>query len=97
MLTVGYCERSSGRSESCVGSSPVRNLATAGPPRCCPISDSMLLRQFDEAISLVEKALALDPNDPACHLAACRVLSMAGKPAEGIEHAKIAMRLDPPP
>jgi TolB-like protein len=56
---------------------------------------SVLLRQFDEAISLVEKALALDPNDPACHLAACRVLSAAGKPAEGIEHGKIALRLDP--
>jgi len=56
---------------------------------------SVLLRQFDEAISLVEKALALDPNDPACRLAACRVLSAAGKPAEGIEHGKIALRLDP--
>jgi len=56
---------------------------------------SIHLRQFDEAISLVEKALALDPNDPACHLAVCRALSMAGKPAEGIEHGKIALRLDP--
>jgi TolB-like protein/tetratricopeptide (TPR) repeat protein len=56
---------------------------------------SMLLRQFDEAVSLIEKALALDPNDPACHLAACRVLSAAGRPAEGIEHGKIALRLDP--
>jgi TolB-like protein/tetratricopeptide (TPR) repeat protein len=56
---------------------------------------STLLRQFDEAISLVDKALALDPNDPACHLVACRVLSAAGKPAEGLEHGKIALRLDP--
>ena len=56
---------------------------------------SIHLRQFDGAISLVEKALALDPNDPACHFAACRVLSMSGRPAEGIEHGKIALRLDP--
>ena len=53
------------------------------------------LRRHDEAISAVEKALALDPNDPACHLTASRVLSTCGRPAEGLEHAKILMRLDP--
>ena len=53
------------------------------------------LRQWDLAISQLEKALALDPNDPTGHDAMSWVLSMSGKPAEGIEHAKSALRLDP--
>jgi len=53
------------------------------------------LRQWDLAISQIEKALALDPNDPTGHDAMSWVLSMSGKPAEGIEHAKSALRLDP--
>jgi TolB-like protein len=56
---------------------------------------NLYLRQYDEAVSAVEKALALDPNDPACHLTACRVLIACGRPAEGMEHAKMMMRLDP--
>jgi TolB-like protein len=57
---------------------------------------NLCLRQYDEAVSAVEKALALDPNDPACHLTVSRVLSGSGRPAEGLEHAKIAMRLETP-
>jgi TolB-like protein/Flp pilus assembly protein TadD len=53
------------------------------------------LRQHDEAISQLEKALTLDPNDPACLAAMSRVLSYSGRPAEGLEYAKDAMRLDP--
>ena len=53
------------------------------------------LRLHDEAISQLEKALALDPNDPACHGAMSWALSMSGKPAEGMEYAKSGMRLDP--
>ena len=53
------------------------------------------LRQHDEAISQLEKALTLDPNDPACLAAMSRVLSFSGRPAEGLEYAKDAMRLDP--
>jgi len=53
------------------------------------------LRQHDEAISQLEKALTLDPNDPAGLAAMCRVLSYSGRPAEGLEYAKDAMRLDP--
>jgi TolB-like protein len=53
------------------------------------------LRQWDAAISHLEKALALDPNDSLCHGHMSWVLSMAGKPAEGIEYAKNGMRLDP--
>lgn len=53
------------------------------------------LRQHDEAVSQLEKALALDPNDPACLAAMSRVLSISGRPAEGMEYGKDAMRLDP--
>ena len=53
------------------------------------------LRQHDEAISQLEKALTLDPNDPAGLAAMSRVLSFSGRPAEGLEYAKDAMRLDP--
>jgi adenylate cyclase len=53
------------------------------------------LRLWDVAITQIEKALALDANDPAGHDAMSWVMSMSGRPAEGLEHAKSAMRLDP--
>jgi adenylate cyclase len=53
------------------------------------------LRQWDEGISQFEKALALGQNDPACHNAMSWALSNSGRPAEGMEHAKMAMQLDP--
>jgi hypothetical protein len=43
----------------------------------------------------MQKALALDPNDSACHRAMSWALSMAGRPAEGLVYAKSGMRLDP--
>ena len=49
-------------------------------------------REHDEAISQLEKALALDPNDSTCHGAMSWALSMAGRPAEGLEYAKSGMR-----
>ena len=57
--------------------------------------NDLYLRQWDVAISQVEKALTLDPNDPACHLTACYVMSYSGRPTEGMEYAKSGMRLDP--
>jgi adenylate cyclase len=53
------------------------------------------LRQHDQAVSQLEKALALDPNDPSIHSSMSWVLSMCGRPKEALEHAKMAMRLDP--
>jgi Tfp pilus assembly protein PilF len=53
------------------------------------------LRQWDAAISQLEAAVASDPSDPACHDAMSWVLSMSGRPAEGMEYAKRGMRLDP--
>jgi TolB-like protein/Flp pilus assembly protein TadD len=58
-------------------------------------SMDLKLRQHDEAISLAEKALALDPNDPKIHATMSLVLTMSGRPAEGMVYAKSGMRLDP--
>ena len=55
----------------------------------------LALRQHGEAISNFEKALALDPNDPDCVSAMSRGLSLSGRPEEGLEYAKDAMRMDP--
>ena len=53
------------------------------------------LRLWDAALSQLQQALALDPNDPACHNALGSSMSMSGKPKEGIEYLKTALRLDP--
>ncbi len=52
-------------------------------------------RQYKEAISEVERGLALDPNNPGCHSSMGWVLTMAGRPKEGIEYLNKWMRLDP--
>jgi adenylate cyclase len=55
----------------------------------------LTLRQYDEALSLVEKALALDPSDPACNSVLGWTLVAYGRPKEGMDYAKTGMRLDP--
>ena len=55
----------------------------------------VLRRQHQEAISEMERGLAIDSNDPAGHLHMGYALSMAGRPKEGVEFLKRAMRLDP--
>ena len=52
-------------------------------------------RQHKEAISEVERGLALDPNSPDCHFNMGRVLYLAGRPKEGIEYLNKSWRLDP--
>jgi adenylate cyclase len=53
------------------------------------------MRRHDAAIARLEKALSLDPNDPGILGHVSFALSLAGRPAESIEYAKRAMRLDP--
>jgi adenylate cyclase len=55
----------------------------------------LTLRQYDEALSLVEKAQALDPSDPACNSVLGWTLVVYGRPKEGVDYAKTGMRLDP--
>ena len=55
----------------------------------------VLRRQYQEAISEIERGLALDPNDPACHLEMGLALTMEGRPKDAVEFLKRGMRLDP--
>jgi adenylate cyclase len=56
---------------------------------------AIMRRQHSEAISHLEKALAMLPNDPQLHGLMGYVLNYAGRPKDGIEHEKRALRLDP--
>jgi adenylate cyclase len=52
-------------------------------------------RQHKEAISELERGLALDPNSRECHFNMGRVLYFSGRPKEGIEYINKSWRLDP--
>jgi TolB-like protein len=52
-------------------------------------------RQHQEAISELERGLALDRNDPVCLSYMGYALTLAGKPKDGVEFIKKGMRLDP--
>jgi tetratricopeptide (TPR) repeat protein len=56
---------------------------------------NLRLRLYKEAISEVERALALAPDDPATHDVMSRVLIFSGRPEEAIKYAKLMMRQDP--
>jgi TolB-like protein/Flp pilus assembly protein TadD len=55
----------------------------------------LYLRLHGEAVSEAERALALDPNDPACNSGMGFVLLNTGKPKEAIDFIDRAIRLDP--
>jgi len=52
-------------------------------------------KQHAQAIALTERAIGLNPNDADAIAQLGSVLSFAGKPKEGIELVKTAMRLNP--
>jgi adenylate cyclase len=52
-------------------------------------------RQHKEAISELERGLALDPNSRECLFNMGRVLYFGGRPKEGIEYLNKSWRLDP--
>jgi adenylate cyclase len=52
-------------------------------------------RQHQEAISEMERALALDPNDPTSLYNMGNALTYASRPKEAVEFLKRGMRLDP--
>jgi len=51
--------------------------------------------RWDEAMAESERAIALDPNDPNGYVAMNTLMVNLGRPAEGLEYIKKAMRLDP--
>jgi len=70
--------------------------ATKGPIYHSAKSGMYLFRrQHEEAISELERGLALDPNDPGCLFSMGSVLTFAGRPKEAVEFFKKGMRLDP--
>ncbi|KPK88938.1 MAG: hypothetical protein AMJ94_13600 [Deltaproteobacteria bacterium SM23_61] len=70
--------------------------ATEGPIAHSVKSQRYLWRrQHQEAISEMEQALALDPNDPTSLYHMGYTLTFAGRPKEAVEFFKKGMRLDP--
>jgi TolB-like protein/class 3 adenylate cyclase/Tfp pilus assembly protein PilF len=52
-------------------------------------------RQYEEAVSELELAIMLDPNNPSCNAFMGRASYYIGKPKEAIDFLNRAMRLDP--
>ena len=52
-------------------------------------------RRVDEALSEIERAVALDPNDPENYALLSITLTWAGRPKEAVDAVNAAMRLDP--
>ena len=60
------------------------------------MSQLYLMRyQHDEALSEIEQAVAMDPNDPKLYVWMCELLWLIGKDKEAMEAAKMGLRLDP--
>ena len=55
----------------------------------------LLRRQHEEAVSELERALVLDPNDPSIYQDMALALNFSGKPKEAIDFLNRGMRLDP--
>jgi TolB-like protein/Flp pilus assembly protein TadD len=55
----------------------------------------LLRRQHEEAVSELERALVLDPNDPSIYQDMGLVLNFSGKPKEAVDFLNRGMRLDP--
>ena len=60
------------------------------------MSQFYLLRyQHDEALAEIERAVAMDPNDPDLYAWMSEILWLIGKDSEAIESAKMGLQLDP--
>ncbi len=72
-------------------------LAHSLKSRMLAVSKSMVAQSkiYDEAVSEAHRAVALDSNDATAYAALANALIYAGKPAEGADFIRKAMRLDP--
>ena len=60
------------------------------------MSQFYLMRyQHDEALAEIERAVAMDPNDPELYAWMSEILWLMGKTSEAIESANMGLRLDP--
>jgi len=66
-------------------------------PLAHQVASAMLVhaQQHDEAIAEAQRAVASDPNDADGYAALAGALSFAGRPAEALDAAERAMRLNP--
>jgi len=55
------------------------------------------MREYEKAVAEGKRAIGLAPNAADAHLHYGRILSLAGKPDEGVIHLKQAIRLNPFP
>jgi adenylate cyclase len=55
----------------------------------------LYLRRHEEAVSELEKAISLDPQNPSCYALMGNVLLFMGKPQDAVNCINRAMRLDP--
>jgi TolB-like protein len=75
-----------------------QNLAIKNPTSIARALNGYTLayeRRFEEAIAELEQAIVLDPNDARSNWLMSCVLTWGGRPKEGIEYAKRALRIDP--
>jgi TolB-like protein/Flp pilus assembly protein TadD len=56
---------------------------------------NLMRYQHDEALSDIELAMAIDPNDPIFYVWMCELLWLMGRDEEAMEAAKMGLRLDP--
>jgi len=79
----------------------VRTIQYLGKAAECPLAHSvrsqgyLYRRQHQEALSEIERALALDPNDSTFLYYMGIALTYAGRPKDAVEFFKKGMRLDP--
>src|SRR5262249_11502702 len=61
------------------------------------VSAEILAREgrYDEAFAMIDKAVALTPNDPENYIAKAKILCASGRAADAEEAARMAMRFDP--
>jgi TolB-like protein/DNA-binding winged helix-turn-helix (wHTH) protein len=88
-MSYGYCHRKTSQhlAEALKNPTPLAHRIAA--------RQHEYFKRWDQAVIEAEKAIALDPNDANGYQAMSALLVNLGRPAEGIEYIKKAMRLDP--
>ena len=73
-------------------------LAMKNPTSFASVLNAKIIyleRRYEEAIMEIERAITQDPNDARSNWNMARALTAGGRPEEAIEHAKMALRIDP--